>query len=148
MKLITTFIALTVVASATMISSPLLASGDNEHHKHHHKHQLVDVSQQPNIPSVDVEVTPDATAGWNLQIKTHNFEFAPQNANKKHVHGQGHAHLYVNGEKIGRLYGHWHHLPKLGAGEHSIKVTLNTNDHGAYAVNGTEIAVEKIINEE
>ena len=59
--------------------------------------------------------------------------------------GTGHAHVYINGVKLGRLYGHWMHLTGLKAGEHTIKVTLNSNDHQDYALNGVIIGDEVTI---
>ncbi|WP_369682774.1 hypothetical protein [Roseovarius sp. M141] len=56
------------------------------------------------------------------------------------VPGEGHAHVYVNGEKLGRLYGAWMHLPRLPPGEVIVLVTLNSNTHGPLAVDGTLFA--------
>ena len=78
----------------------------------------------------------------NLQVKTRNFDFAPRDAGGVHVDGTGHAHLYVNGVKQARLYGDWHHIPDLPAGEVLIEVVLNTNDHRPLAVAGQKIAAE------
>jgi hypothetical protein len=76
---------------------------------------------------------------FNLHIKTENFEFAPRNASSEFVLGQGHAHVFVDDVKISRSYAPWYHLPRLDPGQHRINVTLNTNDHKEYAVNGEKI---------
>ena len=34
------------------------------------------------------------------------------------------------------MYGAWYHLKKLEAGEHHVRVTLNTNDHNDLTVQG------------
>lgn len=93
-------------------------------------------------PEVSLLIDPDPDAGWNLQVKTRNFDFAPRDAGGVHVDGTGHAHLYVNGVKQARLYGDWHHIPALPAGEVLIEVVLNTNDHRPLAVAGRKIAAE------
>lgn len=89
--------------------------------------------------TVSATVTPDAKAGANLQVTTSGFAWAPARASSMHVEGEGHAHVYVDGEKVGRLYGEWLHL-SLDPGEHEVRVTLNGNDHGDYLVGGEPVA--------
>ena len=60
------------------------------------------------------------------------------------IEGEGHAHLYLDGAKVARVYGEWYHLPKL-EGEHKLRVTLNTNDHQDYTVAGEVVGPEKKI---
>ncbi|MCX7558115.1 hypothetical protein OS190_00950 [Sulfitobacter sp. F26204] len=98
-----------------------------------------------NPPEVSIAVAPDPMAGHNLHVITRNFAFAPQNAGGAHVPGEGHAHLYVNGEKLGRLYGEWYHIDALPKGKVEIKVTLNANDHSPLAVAGTLISASEIL---
>ena len=83
----------------------------------------------PTAPAVALSVKKDAMSGWNVQVMAKNFRFAPENASGAHKSGEGHAHLYVNGKKIARMYGPWFHIGKLPAGSAKIRVTLNTNDH-------------------
>lgn len=109
---------------------------DHGHGHHgHHQHGVLDVSG-PDAPSVQLTVTVDPMSGWNIQAAPQNFRFAPQNASGPHVDGEGHGHLYVNGEKIARLYSPWFHLAQLPPGEHTIRVTLNSNDHSDLVVDG------------
>ncbi len=91
-------------------------------------------------PKMSVELTPlrDEHGGWALHIVTRNFIFAPQNAGKADVLGEGHAHLYVNGKKMGRVYGEWFHTT-LGKGINRLKVTLNTNSHQDYWQDGAPV---------
>jgi hypothetical protein len=88
------------------------------------------------VPTVDITVTPDPKSGWNLRVQTTNFRFAPENASKDHRWGEGHAHLYIDDVKIGRLYGEWYHIGAMEAGTHQVRVTLNTNDHQDLARDG------------
>jgi len=97
-------------------------------HSHHHHSQL-DVSNLVNKPKVELKVIKDSVSGWNVYAKTTNFRFAPENVNSKQVIGEGHAHLYVDGKKITRLYSQWYHLNSLSKGAHIVKVSLNANDH-------------------
>ena len=54
--------------------------------------------------------------------------------------GEGHAHLYVDGKKRDRLYGPWYHLADLTPGRHTIEVTLNSNNHAEYLLEGEAIS--------
>ncbi len=107
--------------------------------KGHHHHGQINVSHLKNPPSVKVKLHPDAMSGWNLEVVTQNFKFTPRNVNQEHEKGTGHAHLYIDGVKIGRLYNHWRHISGLSSGRHTIKVTLNSNDHQDYVVNGVVV---------
>ena len=48
----------------------------------------------------DLEVEPDGKAGFNVRIVPTNFTWAPENVNGDDVAGEGHAHLYLDGEQI------------------------------------------------
>lgn len=114
---------------------------------HHHQHDNLDVSKEEAIPAIKLVAHKDAASGWNLEIITENFKFAPQSVNQEHVLGQGHAHLYIDGVKIGRLYGNWYHLNKLGEGKYEVKVSLNTNNHKAYSLGEQAIAATIMVGE-
>ena len=99
---------------------------------------------------VSLVVNPDMMAGYNVQIKTKNFKWAPNHASMAHRKGEGHAHIYVDGVKIGRVYGEWYHLNvaslNLAPGDHTVLVNLNGNDHKAYVVNGNLLEAKGNIN--
>lgn len=104
-------------------------------------HQLREVPAD-EAPSVALEVTEDPDAGWNVRLVTERFTFAPERVGAQAQPGEGHAHLYLDGDKIARLYGSWFHLPAdaLAAGEHTLMVQLNANDHTAWAVDGVVVS--------
>jgi hypothetical protein len=60
----------------------------------------------------------------------------------------GHGHLYVNGMKIARLYGSYFHIPDLPPGEHEISVSLSSNDHSYYTINGKRIAAQVTVKQD
>lgn len=97
------------------------------------------------VPQVAIALSPDPMSGYNLHVMTQNFAFAPQQASRAHTEGQGHAHVYVNGEKQGRLYGAWVHLAHLPQGEVTVEVTLNSNNHQPLFANGKAIAARTTI---
>jgi uncharacterized Zn-binding protein involved in type VI secretion len=111
-----------------------------------HDHKKMEVPKGQPIPSVKLIVTPDAKKGWNLEIKTTNFKFAPEKVNDKSMStSEGHAHLYINGKKVARLYGNWYYIESLPAGENKIMVSLNTNNHADITVNGKTVADTKMV---
>lgn len=143
--------------------SPALHGSDGhaEHHKHqnsqhdtHHSgknaehdgHGLLEVTHHaPKIHNLEVKKLAEST--WRISFETDNFSFSEENADGPHVDNQGHAHIYVNGKKISRLYSNEHTFDNLDAGRHKLRVTLNTNDHKQYAVHGKLVEVSAMIGE-
>jgi len=110
-----------------------------------HEHNTFEVDAEGAPAITGISVIKDPKAGWNLSFETSGFIFTPENASTDHVANEGHAHVYVDGEKITRLYGSDFYLGELGEGEHDISVTLNTNDHKDYAVDGKVIEARQTI---
>ena len=117
-----------------------------DHEMATHDHGVA-VSIKPGMPEPELIITalPDPMSGWNLKIVTRNFRFAPENASRSHVSGEGHAHIYVNDEKVARHYGHWFHIADLAPGKNTITVTLNTNDHRQLVVDGEVLSASTVI---
>jgi hypothetical protein len=115
------------------------ATADNSHGSIDHHHGMMEVPTGLPIPSVAIQVYPDPVSGWNLEIQTTNFRFAPENVNQANQPNQGHGHLYINGEKVSRVYGSWLHLPELPSGRNQITVGLNANNHATLTHNGSPI---------
>ncbi len=121
--------------------------GDPAHHGGGHAETMahdhsrsVNLPAGPNAPGLEIALTPDPMAGWNLQVLPQNFRFAPQNASGEDAPGEGHAHVYVNGVKLSRLYGNWMHIPELPKGEVEVEVSLNANSHSALTVDNEPVA--------
>lgn len=111
-------------------------------------HPTIDVSQWPTIPSVNIKIHPDAMSGYNLEISTQNFRFAPEHASGQVLPNEGHAHLMIDGKKLARVYGNWFHIPAdavSSAGEHEVLLTLNANDHSDLAHGGVRIEAKAVI---
>lgn len=108
-------------------------------HNDHAHDDMLDLASGALTPTLEISLKPDPVAGWNLNILTTNFDFAPDHAGGKHVAGEGHAHVYVNEVKIARAYGPWMHLSSLPDGNVKISVTLNANDHRGLSVAGTAL---------
>lgn len=113
-----------------------------------HTHGTREIGAGELVPTIELMAHRDPKSGYNLEIITTNFTFSPENVSTEHSAGEGHAHLFINQNKIGRLYGNWHHIPFLPKGQNKIRVDLSGNDHTELTVNGTPIAAEIIINVE
>lgn len=113
-----------------------------------HMHEKFNIAEGDTAPTIAIKVSKDPKAGYNLQILTTNFTFSPEQASTEHIDGTGHAHLYIDGKKITRVYGEWIHIDDLMPGDHEILVTLNTNDHKDYMINNEQIADSVIISVE
>lgn len=130
-----------------------IAMTDDETHMHEdgemHSHDaLLDVTADGSpAPTLAISLKKDSVSGWNLTIQTTNFTFAPEKAGSEHVAGEGHAHLYVDGVKVARVYGEHFHLDGLTPGEHEVKVTLNANSHEALSAGAVPIEATTTINE-
>ena len=92
----------------------------------------------PQGMGVSIQAAPDSVSGMNVRLTTTNFTFAPQEVGGAHVPGHGHADIYVDGVKVGRLYGEHYHLGSIAPGEHTLRATLNANTHEEYAVGAAD----------
>lgn len=149
------FVTIALVANASAIArtdrlskGQLYAngvSGMDMHGDTMHSHQELEIPAGQPIPTVKLIVSPDAMKGWNLEVQVTNFRFAPGRVNTSSNPAEGHAHLFIDGKKITRLYGPWYYLPDLEPGQHEIKVSLNTNAHETLVYKGQPIEATAIV---
>lgn len=94
------------------------------------KHPTREVENETKIPQIEwLKIVKDQKKGWNLSIHVSRFKFTPNHVNQKHKTGEGHAHLYVNGIKIARMYSPYYHISNLPLIDNEISVVLNSNAH-------------------
>lgn len=135
--------------AAAVLAGMLLAPADthmpaSDHHGPAHIHATQEVD--PDMPPrVTLAVTQDALAGWNVTVSMRDFVFAPEMVNQANVPQHGHAHLYVNGQKIARLYGPAFHIADLPEGRNIVSVSLNANDHADLVLSGQRIESEVVV---
>jgi len=100
-------------------------------------------------PTVSLEITKDPTGGFNVHVDTTNFIWRPEMASMKHVPGEGHAHVFLDGRKIMRIYNDWFHLNTYQfatrAGEQLLSVEFVGNDHAPYTIEGSPIGDQKLV---
>jgi 3',5'-cyclic AMP phosphodiesterase CpdA len=119
-----------------------MSDGPTDPHAGHNMHYLVGADE----PAPSIDVTPVKVGdGWRIDIETRNFEFSEEQQGQDHNPGFGHGHVYVGGMKVGRVYGSGYAIGALPPGEHLLRITLNTNNHRQYAVDGTPVEATAVI---
>lgn len=110
-------------------------------HTSMHKHVQIPVGYK--IPTIKLNTTPDIMGGYNINVQTTNFTFTPQNVGKNSVPNTGHAHIYINGKKVGRIYGNWHYAGPANfvTGTNTIAVTLNSDNHDLWVLQDGETEI-------
>ncbi len=135
-----TLAAAALFAAALSIGGPVPAEESHDHGAHHHMDQRA-LPEGAAIPTLVLEAKADSVSGYNLHLVVTGFAFSPENLDQDNEGIEGHAHLYVNGEKVSRLYGHWVHLPMalFAPGDNQVRVTLNDNLHRLWTQDGRPI---------
>jgi hypothetical protein len=128
-----------VLAVATIIPSQAQTNGAISVHE---------ISQEA-APRVTLEIQKDPTGGFNVHVVTTNFVWRPEMASMQHVPGEGHAHVYLDGRKIMRIYNDWFHLNtyqfSTKPGEQLLSIEFVGNDHSPYTIQGLPVGVEQIV---
>ncbi|UCC87187.1 MAG: fasciclin domain-containing protein [Anaerolineales bacterium] len=119
----------------TVIAADAHTHADGTMHDHS---DLLEASAGP-APFVDLQVIPLDDGGYNVRVQTLNFTFAPHHVGREPAAGEGHAHLYIDGVKIARIYGEWYHLESLPEDAEMITVGLYANNHQPLAIDGVKI---------
>lgn len=125
----------TLVKTDEVVSSPVSDAKASD--TMDHAHSMVQIPEGVALPSLRINLSKDAMSGFNLEIGTENFELEPPEAasccNDKVL--EGHAHIFINGEKIYRAYSRYIHLPKglFKEGINQVMVSLNDHDHNTWS---------------
>ena len=116
---------------------------------HDHGANKIHEIQKGTAPTISLDVSKDPTGGFNVEVITTNFQWTPENASATHIEGQGHAHVYLAGQKIIRLYNNWFHLTTFQfaaiSGEQLLRVELVGNDHAPITANAMQISSELLV---
>ena len=128
---------LVATTAASTDDMTMSAKGGGKHAGH--AAMMVAVDDWVAKPTLETVVYADPVGGWNLNIKTSNFTFDAAAAGRDNVEGTGHAHVYLNDVKLGRIYGDWYHIASLPKGRNKISVSLYANDHSGLTIGGTKI---------
>lgn len=151
-NLLVTFVGGALIGAAVVwgwleLSSPLssMAHTGQKTMTMSHGEKLIAVDDWRSQPTLNLDVFEDPVSGWNLNIQTDNFIFDAAAAGYQNEEGHGHAHIYVNGAKRGRIYGGWYHIGSLPPGSNEVTVSLYANDHSALSIGGHKISQKIMI---
>ena len=139
MKLLITFVSCWMIAVLGIVPSSAHTDGATSVHE----------IKQEFAPTATLDIQKDPTGGFNVQVITSNFVWRPEMASMKHVPGEGHAHVFLDGRKIMRIYNQWFHLNtyqfSTKAGEQLLSIEFVGNDHAPYTIAGLPVGTEQIV---
>ena len=98
-------------------------------------------SEVPIDVSLMTEVEDDG--GVNLHIMADDWTWSTGGAN--YVPGEGHAHIYVDGELLRMVYEPVNHLSGLAPGERHIRVALSANNHASLTYKGEPVEATAMV---
>lgn len=125
-------------AGAVSTKAPIARDGPMSHGAMMHR-----VGVDEPQPTLTLDVEPLEGGAYRILLDAQDFTFAPEAMDGPHAPGEGHAHLYLNGVKLARVVRSEYQLGALPSGRHTLRATLNTNDHRTYVVDGA--AVEAVL---
>ena len=131
-----TFAACSDDAPSTEAASD--ASSDSMEMSDHDHAEGYELPEGTTVPTVSIEVEADPKSGANLYVEVDDFTVDPESASTEPVPGEGHFHLFVDGERVARFYNQALHLD-LEEGEHTVMVEVSANNHAVYTVDGEPI---------
>ena len=98
----------------------------------------------PADPSISLDISGDVATGWTITTTVDGFTLTSADTTDP-VPAEGHLHLFVDGQLATMVYEAEYLLTDLEPGDHQIMVTLSTNDHLAYFLDGEPIMALKTI---
>lgn len=107
-----------------------------------HQHTALEIPASTPVPRIEIQVDRDAIDGLNVLIKVENYILnSPLDKQKATAQLQGHAHVFVNGQKKQRLYGNAIHIPQiwLKQGVNQIAISLNSHNHENWTKDGKSV---------
>jgi hypothetical protein len=119
-----------------------------------HSHMPIALPDEVPTPALSLRLSDDAVSGFNLELILERFSLEPPppsgvsmaelmkpTIDSESGFAEGHAHLYVNGDKIQRLYGPNVHLPGtlFRSGINQIVVSLNDHAHRRWTRGGRAV---------
>jgi len=119
-----------------------------------HSHLPIAAPSNAPKPALSLSLTKDAMSGYNLHLQLARYQLMPppegvvsmselMSATRDQETGfiEGHAHLYINGIKIQRVYGLDVHLPAthFKQGVNTVSVTLNNHGHMYWTVDEKKV---------
>lgn len=124
-----------------VVTTRLLNAGSDMTEMNHSRSRGVSVTPSPKL-SVSAP-NGVSKSGFDIKLEVEDFSFVLAPNDAQHIPNEGHAHVYLNGLKLGRLYNSAFTLGAVPANEYELRVTLNSNDHRPYLTEGS--AVQEVL---
>jgi len=124
-----------------VVTTRLLNAGSDMTEMNHSRSRGVSVTPSPKLSVSAPNGVSKSGLDIKLEVEDFSFVLAPNDA--QHIPNEGHAHVYLNGLKLGRLYNSAFTLGAVPANEYELRVTLNSNDHRPYLTEGS--AVQEVL---
>ena len=142
-------VTMSFVANATgnfmLTFHPTSAADDSSRMGHANSHDATGAMESSVPISIDLVADVEESGGVNLHFVTEGWRWSPERVDQANVDGEGHGHVYVDGEKVGRAYGSRHHLMGLEPGQRNIRVVLNGNAHNDLLLDGKPLQAETMV---
>lgn len=123
------------------------AANHNEERDHAENAGGFELPDHETLPEINLQLLKDRTGGYTLLAEVSHFTFTPAAAGGQAMANEGHGHIYIDGQKFGRLYGNAFYLDSVKPGD-VVRVTLNANDHTEFTHDGKVIAAEVTVPED
>jgi len=123
--------------------TPIVQADDGHDHDHGDEAEMPDMAEVREwtgsaVPTVELSLD-ESSEHTMLVVVADGFTFTGADVTDP-VDGEGHGHLFVDGELLTMFYAPVFQLPHDAVdGHHELTVTLSTNDHLEYAHNGEPI---------
>lgn len=132
--------AMSFTASILVVGSLLAGCGSDEEVV---KEEVVEVTNAVAQPALEADFVQEGNAvtiTW-----TTDLNISAENYGSDHVEGEGHAHVYVDGEKVAGLKNtDPYTVEGIEPGTHVVKIELQQNDHESLSVSKeVEVTVEE-----
>ena len=113
-----------------IVTTRLLNAGSGMGKMNHGDTGGISVNPSPKIRLL----APDGFSeeGSDIKLEVENFSFVLTTDDAQHVPNEGHAHIYLNGLKLGRLYETTFTLGAVPPNSYELHFKLNSNDHKPY----------------
>lgn len=112
-----------------------------------HDYAPIQVPEHIPLPQLALSFHRDAMSGVNLHLDLRGFALAPPERPEQPGLLNGHAHLYINGKKIQRVYGRDLHLPAelFQPGVNLVLVSLNAHSHAVWQTGNKQLLASSFI---
>lgn len=134
-----------LIAVLLNLSMPCMLSAQvvNDSSAMSHLHLPIEVPKNALQPALSLDLYADFMTGYNLSLQLDNYRMSAPPRERQSMADlmstqvgqeteviEGHAHLYINGVKIQRLYGDNVHLPAELFTPKLNQITVTINNHG------------------